>query len=107
MTLRIGLFGNVANSLLQLGRALRAHTDFDVHLFIRGDEERIRRPDSDYRELSGRLPDWIHEGHFGLSASAIAAPWLSPMVREMRNHYFVIANGHAPMFAQFGKRPWA
>lgn len=105
--MRIGLFGNVANSLLQMGRALRSNSDLDVHLFVRRNEERIRRPASDYPELKDGLPEWIHEGEFGLSVESVFAPWRSTTVAEMRKNDLLVTNGHGPMFAQFSERPWA
>ncbi len=103
--LRIGLFGNICNNLYQIGKALRRHTGFDVHLFVDSGSDVQQLPESDDPELRDGYPEWIHKERY-LTPTAVLAPWRSRIVRELRSCDFVIVSGFGPIFAQFSGRPW-
>jgi glycosyltransferase involved in cell wall biosynthesis len=104
-SIRVALYGNVANRLFQTARALREIAGIDAHLFLDARDGPTTRPESDDPSLSGAYPDWIHLGRYVTSAS-IAMPWASRLVRELRDFDVLLVSGFGPVFAQFTGRPW-
>ena len=105
VTLRIALFGNVANTLYHLAKSLRAHSSFDVHLYLDRGHHPAMLPESADPDLVGRYPEWIHLGRF-LGKRRYLFPWTSPVVAELSRFDLVIVSGEGPIFAQFCRTPW-
>lgn len=99
------MFGNTANTLYQIAKALRARSTFDIHLFVDDRHNPVMLPESDDPELRAGYPLWIHRGRY-LGPRCYLMPWTSPVVRELSAFDLVIVAGEGPIFAQFTGRPW-
>jgi len=104
LPLRIGLFGNICNSLYQVGKALRRRTDFDVRLFIDRCTDLQLRPESDDPELEVSDSPWIHRGDFDGMRARIA-PWRSPLVKALSECDLALVSDLGPLYAQFTRTP--
>jgi glycosyltransferase involved in cell wall biosynthesis len=102
---RVAFFGNVANALFQVVRALRERSDIDAHLFIGRRDVLFTRPESVDPSLSNGYPAWIHEGDW-ITPRSVVAPWSAPLTQELAAFDLVIVSGAGPMFAQWTGRPW-
>ena len=100
------MFGNIANTLYQLAKALRAHSSLDVHLFLDSGHHPAMLPESADPGLVAGYPDWIHVDSF-LGKRRYLLPWTSPLVAELSRFDLVIVSGEGPIFAQFCKAPWS
>jgi len=99
------MFGNIANTHYQVSKALRAHSDLDVHLYIDAGHHPAMLPEGDDPALAEGYPPWIHKGRY-LGPGRYLFPWTSPLVRELAQCDLVIASGEGPIFAQFCGVPW-
>ncbi|MFP5316736.1 MAG: glycosyltransferase [Acidimicrobiia bacterium] len=102
---RVAFFGNVANCLFQVARALRGCPGIDAHLFVGRTDSLFGRPESADPRLADGYPDWIHEGEW-ITPASVAAPWLAPITRHLRDFDVVVVSGPGPIFAQWAGRPW-
>lgn len=99
------MFGNIANTHYQIAKALRAHSDLDVHLYVDEGHHPAMLPESDDPAGFERYPPWIHKGNY-LGPGRYLFPWTSPLIRELAQFDLVIASGEGPIFAQFCGIPW-
>src|SRR2546423_8513330 len=81
-TMRIAFYGNYCNFYYELAKALRADSEFDIHLYIDSVADVQQRPESDDPALAAAYPDWIHVGRYNNLVSRVA-PWRSPLVRAI------------------------
>ena len=102
---RVGFFGNVANALFQVVRAVRDGAGIDAHLYVSRTDAFSSRPETVDPALDGALLPWIHDGDW-ITPSAILAPWRAPITRELRQYDLVVVSGAGPIFAQWTGRPW-
>lgn len=105
MTMRVALYGNVANLLFQTARALREVAGIDAHLFLDERDGPTTRPESDDASLAAAYPDWIHLGRY-VTPRSLAMPWSSELTRELREFDMLLVSGFGPVYAQFSGRPW-
>lgn len=104
MSSSIAFYGNIANNLYQIAKALRRTAGLDAHLFVDRGANVHQAPESDDPELAGNYPDWIHLGDWA-GPGTTALPFLSPLPRELDRFDVVVVSALGPMFAQFCKRP--
>lgn len=102
--MRIGLFGNIGNTLYHVCRILRQSPEFDAHLYVDVHSDPQQRPESDNSELLNNYPPWIHKGDYFISGSTIA-PWRSPIVKELEKYDLILTSGIGPVFTQFVSKP--
>lgn len=100
--MRIAFYGNLCNNLYQCCRALRAHTSFDVHLFIDAEDgDHQQMPESDDSELASGYPDWIHRLPPIDRARMLLFPWTSPLIPLVAGFDALVVSGYGPILAQF------
>ncbi len=103
--LRVGFFGNVANTHFRCAAALRKR-GIDAHVFVSSRDAPGSRPENDEPALAGQYADWIHDGDW-ITPRSILAPWRAPITCRLAQFDVVVASGPGPVFAQFAGRPWA
>ena len=103
--MRVGFFGNVANSLFQVVRALRDRAGIDAHLYVSRTDAFSSRPETVDPALDGNLPPWIHDGDW-ITRSAVLTPWRAPITAELKAYDLLVVSGAGPIFAQWTGRPW-
>src|SRR5688500_7579215 len=96
--MRVACFGAI---FVPISRALREHTDLDVHLYIDSENGLLRTA---FRQLRENPPEWVHLDRWQ-PTSALLAPWTSPLIREFRQYDLVLGSELAPMFTPFAGRP--
>jgi glycosyltransferase involved in cell wall biosynthesis len=101
----VAFFGNVANALFQIVRAVRTSSDIDAHLFVNRSDVLFTRPESVDPDLAGAYPPWIHEGDW-ITPRAVLAPWKAAVTRQLAAFDLVVVSGPGPIFAQWAGRPW-
>ena len=104
--MRIAFYGNLCNNLYQCCRALRAHTSFDIHLFIDAeDSDHQQMPESDDSDLASGYPDWIHRLPPIDRVRLLVAPWTSPLIPLVADFDALVVSGYGPILAQFVSTP--
>jgi len=101
---RIAFVGNVANALFPVVRVLRTN-GFDAHLFVDSSDPVRWRPETDDPALSGRYPDWIHEGRW-MRHRDLLSPRTAPMLTELAEFDLVVGSGNTPMLAPYLDAPF-
>ena len=99
---RVALLGNVANCLLPIALALR-EAGIHADLFVDDAAPAVSRPENVDRALASAA--WIKRGRWFPAWSALV-PWLSPVVRSLREYDLVVVSGAGPIYAQWSRRPW-
>jgi len=100
---RVAFFGNVANSLFDIVRALRDVDGLDAHLYVSTTDS--PRPEDADPSLLQRYPDWLHAGDW-ITPVSLLAPWRAPVTRALSGYDLVVVSGPGPVFAQWTARPW-
>ena len=103
--MRVALYGNTCNNFFAVGRALRAASNIDAHLFIDSNAEFNQLPESENPELRDGYPEWIHKGPYH-SIAARFWPGASPLVKELQEFDVVMVSGGGVRLAPFVDRPF-
>ncbi|MCC6338268.1 MAG: hypothetical protein IT380_30275 [Myxococcales bacterium] len=102
--MRVAFYGNICNNLFHVARALRQGSDIDAHLFVDAVHDFQMQPESDDPSLKDNYPSWIHKRRY-MYPWVRFAPWVSPLVAELRNFDVVVVSSNGPLYAQFSGKP--
>lgn len=101
----VAFFGNIANNLLSIVRAVRAGSNIDAHLFIDERDNLATKPTSEDPDLAKGYPDWMHGSSY-VTPKTMLTPWRAALTKELSDFDISIVSGTGPIYAQFTNRPW-
>jgi hypothetical protein len=87
--MKVAFYGNIANILYQIARALREQSSIDAPLYIDVLDPMGMRPESDTPSLKDHYPHWIHQGSY-LNRTSILFPWKSELIKELKQYDVVM-----------------
>ena len=87
--MKIALYGNVCNNMFAIAKALRMHSNYDVHLYLPEKAIFNTLPENDEPELRNNYPFWIHRNSDYNLASTLRF-WRNNLIKELKKYDLVI-----------------
>lgn len=98
--MKIALYGNVCNNMYAIAKALRIHTQYDVHLYLPENANFDNLPEYDDPGLRNNYPFWIHRGKIYNLESPLYF-WKDNIVRELNKYDLVILSSLSVALSPF------
>ncbi|WP_287600211.1 hypothetical protein [Thiothrix sp.] len=102
--MKIALYGNVCNNMFAIAKAVRANSDYDVHLYLPQNTDFHNLPENDDPTLKNNYPHWIHK-HKDYNLGSIFIPWKRNIIKELNSYDIVILSSLAVSLAPYIKNP--